>query len=89
LVEFPAFFTYGLESTVRPRHEIVVRKGFTCSLAWLLNCSDAKFDERMKYDTIGVEEMEADSSDMNAFVEDVDSEEDGYGDYDSDDEFVR
>ncbi|GJN14252.1 hypothetical protein PR202_gb01050 [Eleusine coracana subsp. coracana] len=91
LVEFPAFFTYGLESTVRPRHEMVVRKGFTCSLAWLLNCSDAKFDERMKYDTIGVEEMEADgSSDMDTFVEDVDSEEVEYSDYeDSDDKFVR
>ncbi|XP_023156545.1 transcription termination factor MTERF4, chloroplastic isoform X2 [Zea mays] len=72
LVEFPAFFTYGIESTVRPRHEMVSRKGLTCSLAWLLNCSDAKFDERMKYDTIGVEEMEReDSSDMNASVDEV------------------
>ncbi|CAL5094854.1 unnamed protein product [Urochloa decumbens] len=91
LVEFPAFFTYGLESTVRPRHEMVSRKGFTCSLAWLLNCSDARFDERMKYDTIGVEEMEAEeSSGMNAFVEEAESEEEEYSDYDdSDDEFVR
>jgi len=85
LVEFPAFFTYGLESTVRPRREMVSRKGFTCSLAWLLNCSDARFDERMKYDTIGVEEMEAEeSSDMNAFAEEVESEEE-YSDYDDSD----
>jgi len=85
LVDFPAFFTYGLESTVRPRHEMVCRKGFTCSLGWLLNCSDARFDERMKYDTIGVEEMEAEeSSDMNAFAEEVESEEE-YSDYDDSD----
>ncbi|KAG2627667.1 hypothetical protein PVAP13_3KG260900 [Panicum virgatum] len=91
LVEFPAFFTYGLESTVRPRHEMVSRKGFTCSLAWLLNCPDARFDERMKYDTIGVQEMEAEeSSDMNALAEEVENEEEEYSDYDdSDDEFVR
>ncbi|KAL6909941.1 hypothetical protein ACP4OV_001199 [Aristida adscensionis] len=90
LVDFPAFFTYGLESTVRPRHEMVARKGFTCSLAWLLNCSDAKFDERMKYDTIGVEEMEAeDSSDINAFAEEVESEDEYSDDDGSDDEFVR
>ncbi|BAF17414.1 transcription termination factor MTERF4, chloroplastic [Oryza sativa Japonica Group] len=96
LVEFPAFFTYGLESTVRPRHEMVAKKGFTCSLAWLLNCSDAKFDERMKYDTIGIEEMEVDNSfDTNTLservedeVEDEDLDEDS--DYDStDDEFIE
>lgn len=96
LVEFPAFFTYGLESTVRYRHEIVAKKGFTCSLAWLLNCSDAKFDERMKYDTIGVEEMEAENSfDTNRFVEKVQDEDDEDVDEDSDyddsdgDEFIE
>uniref|UniRef100_J3M710 Transcription termination factor MTERF4, chloroplastic n=2 Tax=Oryza brachyantha TaxID=4533 RepID=J3M710_ORYBR len=96
LVEFPAFFTYGLESTIRPRHEIVAKKGFTCSLAWLLNCSDEKFDERMKYDTIGIEEMEVENSfDMNTLseplddeVEDEDLDEDS--DYEStDDEFIE
>ncbi|XP_020188372.1 transcription termination factor MTERF4, chloroplastic [Aegilops tauschii subsp. strangulata] len=95
LVEFPAFFTYGLESTIRYRHEIVAKKGFTCSLAWLLNCSDAKFDERMKYDTIGVEEMEDDNSfDKDRFVEQVQDEDDEDmeedSDYDdTDDEFIE
>ncbi|KAL5203354.1 hypothetical protein ABZP36_014306 [Zizania latifolia] len=96
LVEFPAFFTYGLESTVRPRHEIVAKKGFTCSLAWLLNCSDAKFDERMKYDTIGIEEMEVENSfDMKTSSEQVEDEEededlDEDSDYeDTDDEFIE
>ncbi|KAK6937481.1 Transcription termination factor, mitochondrial/chloroplastic [Dillenia turbinata] len=66
LVAFPAFFTYGLESTIRPRHRRVAKKGLKCSLAWLLNCSDEKFAERMNCDFIDVEEMETDSSfDMN------------------------
>lgn len=26
-------------------------------LAWLLNCSDEKFEEEMKYDSFGIEEM--------------------------------
>uniref|UniRef100_A0ACD5U3S8 Uncharacterized protein n=1 Tax=Avena sativa TaxID=4498 RepID=A0ACD5U3S8_AVESA len=95
LVEFPAFFTYALESTIRYRHEIVAKKGFTCSLAWLLNCSDAKFDDRMKYDTIGVEEMEVDNSfDTNRLageVQDEDEEDvDEYSDYDdTDDEYIE
>jgi mTERF domain-containing protein len=94
LVEFPAFFTYGLESTIRYRHEIVAKKGFTCSLAWLLNCSDAKFDERMKYDTIGVEEMEDDNSfDANRLAgraQDVyDEDEDSDYDDDTDDEYIE
>ncbi|XP_051201075.1 transcription termination factor MTERF4, chloroplastic [Lolium perenne] len=94
LVEFPAFFTYGLESTIRYRHEIVAKKGFTCSLAWLLNCSDAKFDERMKYDTIGVEEMEdANSFDANRLAgraQDVyDEDEDSDYDDDTDDEYIE
>ncbi|KMZ72976.1 Mitochondrial transcription termination factor family protein [Zostera marina] len=58
LIAFPAFFTYGLESTVKPRHELVSKKLLKCSLAWLLNCSDEKFHERMTYDSIGIEEME-------------------------------
>lgn len=62
LVSFPAFFSYGLESTIKPRHKMIAKKGWKCSLGWLLNCSDEKFEERMAYDTIGVEEMEVDSS---------------------------
>ncbi|KAL7088457.1 hypothetical protein ACP275_13G128500 [Erythranthe tilingii] len=88
LVAFPAYFTYGLESTVRPRHKMIAKKGLKCSLAWLLNCSDEKFEERMKYDSIEMDEGEADSSfDMNSLmkpnIEESDSE---YEDY-VDDEF--
>ncbi|THU62604.1 hypothetical protein C4D60_Mb01t06860 [Musa balbisiana] len=70
LVAFPAFFTYGLESTVRPRHRITSKRGIKCSLAWLLNCSDEKFEERMKYDSIGIEEMETEPSfDMKSLLQ--------------------
>jgi len=52
LLEFPAFFTYDLETRIRPRFQKVqeVReKGITtCSLAWMLNCSDARFEERLE-----------------------------------------
>ncbi|XP_057765113.1 transcription termination factor MTERF4, chloroplastic-like isoform X2 [Salvia miltiorrhiza] len=62
LVAFPAYFTYGLDSIVKPRHKMIARKGVKCSLAWLLNCSDEKFEDRMNYDSIDLEEMEEDSS---------------------------
>ncbi|KAG6382617.1 hypothetical protein SASPL_157702 [Salvia splendens] len=62
LVAFPAYFTYGLESTVKPRRKMIAQKGIKCSLAWLLNCSDDKFEDRMNYDSIDLEEMEEDSS---------------------------
>ncbi|XP_071906885.1 uncharacterized protein [Coffea arabica] len=69
LVSFPAFFTYGLESTIKPRHAMIGKKGLKCSLAWFLNCSDEKFEERMTYDTIDIEEMEVESSfDMNSLL---------------------
>ncbi|CAI9102598.1 OLC1v1000891C1 [Oldenlandia corymbosa var. corymbosa] len=91
LVSFPAFFTYGLVSTVRPRHAMVAKKGLKCSLAWLLNCSDVKFEERMSYDTIALDEMEAgDSSssfNMNALLDNTrnnDDEESEYSDYEDD-----
>lgn len=70
LVAFPAFFTYGLESTVKPRHKMVAKKGLKCSLAWMLNCSDEKFQQRMDYDTIDMDEMEMEPSfDMNSLME--------------------
>lgn len=61
LVSFPAFFTYGLESTIKPRHNQIANKGWKCSLSWLLNCSDERFEERMAYDSVGMEELEVDS----------------------------
>ncbi|XP_024981149.1 transcription termination factor MTERF4, chloroplastic [Cynara cardunculus var. scolymus] len=89
LVDFPAFFTYGLESTIRPRHRMVAKKGLKCSLAWLLNCSDAKFEQRMNYDTIDMEEMEDDSSfDMNTLMEPRNEESDSDYDEDSDEEYL-
>lgn len=70
LVAFPAFFTYGLESTIKPRHEMIADKGWKCSLAWLLKCTDEKFEERMQYDTIGMEEVEIDSAfDMSTLTD--------------------
>ncbi|KAL6214748.1 hypothetical protein ACLB2K_014180 [Fragaria x ananassa] len=87
LVAFPAFFTYGLESTIKPRHKMVTRKGLKCSLGWLLNCSDEKFEQRMDYDTIEMDEMESSPSfDMNTLTEPR-SDESG-SDYDSDDEYA-
>lgn len=90
LVTFPAFFTYGLESTIKPRHKVVAKRGLKCSLAWLLNCSDEKFDEKMSYDTIGLEEMDMDSSfDMNTLMQP--RSDDSASDFDEDsgdDEYV-
>lgn len=89
LVSFPAFFTYGLESTIKPRHKIVVKKGLKCSLAWLLNCSDEKFAERMEYDFIEMEEDETDSSfDMNSLMRPRSDESASDFDEDSDDEYA-
>jgi mTERF domain-containing protein len=89
LVIFPAFFTYGLESTIKPRHRMVAKKGLTCSLAWLLNCSDEKFEERMSYDTIDIEEMETEPSfDMNTLMEPRSDESTSDYDEDSDDDYV-
>ncbi|KAK6927605.1 Transcription termination factor, mitochondrial/chloroplastic [Dillenia turbinata] len=90
IVAFPAFFTYGLESTIRPRNRRVAKKGLKCSLAWLLNCSDEKFAERMNYDFIDVEEMETDSSfDMNTLMEPRRDESSSDFEEDTDDEYVE
>ncbi|KAG7967429.1 hypothetical protein I3843_08G098700 [Carya illinoinensis] len=89
LVMFPAFFTYGLESTIKPRHRVVARKGLKCSLAWLLNCTDVKFDERMTYDTIDMEEMETEQSfDMNTLMEPRSDESASDYDEDSEDDYL-
>ncbi|CAA0818024.1 Mitochondrial transcription termination factor family protein [Striga hermonthica] len=88
LVNFPAYFTYGLESTVKPRHKVIARKGVKCSLSWLLNCSDEKFEERVDYDSIDVEEMEVDSSsfDMSTLMKPNDEESDTEYEDDSEDD---
>ncbi|CAA6664454.1 unnamed protein product [Spirodela intermedia] len=48
LVEFPEFFTYSLEGRVKPRHRRVAEKGISCGMDWFLNCSDRRFEERMR-----------------------------------------
>ena len=47
LVEFPEYFTYSLESRIKPRHQRLTSKGIKCSLNWMLNCSDKRFEERL------------------------------------------
>lgn len=93
LVEFPAFFTYSVESTIKPRHLMIAKKGLKCSLAWMLACSDYKFEERMKYDSIGIEEMEIQPSfSMKSLLEKREEEEDDsdaeYDDESEDDELM-
>ncbi|KAL2922904.1 Transcription termination factor MTERF4 chloroplastic [Bienertia sinuspersici] len=87
LVDFPAFFTYGLESTIKPRHQQVAKKGLKCSLSWLLNCSDEKFKRRMSYESIDFEEMEPEptfdmKSLMESRIDESDCEIDYYDDED-------
>ncbi|CAA0820691.1 Mitochondrial transcription termination factor family protein [Striga hermonthica] len=48
LVEFPEYFTYSLESRIKPRYQRLQSKGIRCSLAWFLNCSDGRFLERLQ-----------------------------------------
>ncbi|WCJ21474.1 Transcription termination factor MTERF4 chloroplastic [Euphorbia peplus] len=86
LVTFPAFFTYGLESTVKPRHRRVAKKGLKCSLSWLLNCSDHKFEDRMDYETIDMEETELPSFDMNSLMQPRNDESESDYEQDSEDD---
>lgn len=91
LVEFPAYFTYSLESTIRPRNQMIAKKGLKCSLGWLLNCTDEKFAERMSYDSIGIEEIDAEPAfDMKTLLEpraEDETEEEDSSDYDEDSEY--
>ncbi|KAF8026652.1 hypothetical protein BT93_F3206 [Corymbia citriodora subsp. variegata] len=48
LVEFPEYFTYSLESRIKPRYQRLQSKGIRSSLNWFLNCSDHRFEERMQ-----------------------------------------
>ncbi|BAT81573.1 Transcription termination factor [Vigna angularis] len=88
LVTFPAFFTYALESSIKPRHVRVAKKGLKCSLSWMLNCSDEKFEQRMDYDTIDMEEMEMEmesSFDMDSLTQPRSDDESDF-DYEDSDE---
>ncbi|KAI4324594.1 hypothetical protein MLD38_030068 [Melastoma candidum] len=89
LVAFPSFFTYSLETVVKPRHWAISKKGIRCSLAWLLNCSDEKFRDRMEYDSIEIEEMEATPSfNMNSLTEPRSEDEGDLSDYEDDEDDV-
>lgn len=48
LVEFPEYLTFSLESRIKPRYQRLQSKGIRCSLAWFLNCSDQRFEERLQ-----------------------------------------
>lgn len=48
LVKFPEYFTYSLESRIKPRYYKLQSKGIRCSLKWFLNCSDQRFEERLQ-----------------------------------------
>ncbi|KAI5567665.1 hypothetical protein POPTR_013G116700v4 [Populus trichocarpa] len=57
LVEFPEYFTYSLESRIKPRYEMLKSKGIRSSLNWFLNCSDKRFEERLEGDYIESESL--------------------------------
>ncbi|KAI4389114.1 hypothetical protein MLD38_001376 [Melastoma candidum] len=49
LVEFPEYFTYSLESRIKPRYQKLQSRGIRPpSLNWLLNCSDQRFEQRLQ-----------------------------------------
>ncbi|KMT17348.1 hypothetical protein BVRB_2g038060 [Beta vulgaris subsp. vulgaris] len=55
LVEFPEYFTYSLESRIKPRYQKLQSKGIRSSLPAFLNCSDKWFDERIQGDVFEAE----------------------------------
>ncbi|KAL9670520.1 hypothetical protein QQ045_008073 [Rhodiola kirilowii] len=48
LVDFPEYFTYSLESRIKPRYKKLQSLGIRSSLAGFLNCSDQRFEEKLK-----------------------------------------
>ncbi|XP_050214753.1 transcription termination factor MTERF4, chloroplastic [Mercurialis annua] len=57
LVDFPEYFTYSLESRIKPRYQKLQNKGIHSSLNWFLNCSDQRFEERLQGDYIESENV--------------------------------
>lgn len=57
LVEFPEYFTYSLESRIKPRFQRLKSKGIRFSLNWMLNCSDQRFEERLQGNYIETESI--------------------------------
>lgn len=56
VTEFPACLTYGLETRIRPRFKALRERDAKCSLEWLLNCSDGKFQRRLQAGYAGDED---------------------------------
>lgn len=52
LMDFPEYFTYSLESRIKPRYQRLQSRGIRGSLNWFLNCSDQRFEERLQGDYI-------------------------------------
>eukprot|EP01018_Ginkgo_biloba_P003746 Gb_08960 [translate_table: standard] len=85
LVDFPAYFTYSLETRIKPRYKRISSKGINYSLAWFLNCSDQRFEERLEADYIEIEEtgpsfsmggpLELPGDDLDSEEEDKESED--------------
>jgi mTERF domain-containing protein, mitochondrial len=48
LYDFPEYFTYSLESRIKLRYAKVADKAVNCTLDWFLNCSDQRFEERLR-----------------------------------------
>ncbi|GAB2293118.1 Transcription termination factor mterf4, chloroplastic [Dionaea muscipula] len=57
LVDFPEYFTYSLESRIKPRYQMLQSKGIRFSLPWFLNCSEQRFEERLQGDYIETESV--------------------------------
>lgn len=85
LLEFPEYFTYSLESRIKPRYQQLASKGVSFSLPWFLNCSDQRFEERLRADFIETEsagpsfcmggKLEMPSSEIVSDEEDDDSDD--------------
>lgn len=52
VVEFPSYLLYNVDETVRPRHEAILEKGIECSLAWMFNCTEEIFQQRLNVEYV-------------------------------------
>ncbi|CAA7050549.1 unnamed protein product [Microthlaspi erraticum] len=69
LVEYPEYFTYSLESRIKPRYQKLQGKGIRSSLNWFLNCSDQRFEERLEGNFIDPDSEEGPVFDMGGKLE--------------------
>ena len=56
LIKFPNYFTYSLEDRIKPCFQIISSRGITYSVAWLLVCSDQRFEEILDTNYIDIKE---------------------------------